>query len=128
MNPEVKEKWLAALRSGKYKQARERLRDGGGFCCLAVLCDIAIKEGVSGEWALGATGETVFRWPAVADRYLTHHTEESLLPPHVRDWAGLQSDNPRLKMDDYGHDTLSAMNDDHRLSFAEIADLIEKQL
>lgn len=30
-------KWLEALRSGEYKQARESLCDGKGYCCLGVL-------------------------------------------------------------------------------------------
>lgn len=32
--------WLEALRSGKYKQAKNTLKSAdGGFCCLGVLCD-----------------------------------------------------------------------------------------
>lgn len=34
----VKDKWLKALRSGKYKQGQGMLRDDeGGYCCLGVL-------------------------------------------------------------------------------------------
>ena len=41
MNKELKDKWIAALRSGKYKQAKKRLRTGeDSFCCLGVLCDV----------------------------------------------------------------------------------------
>ncbi len=37
MNPEVKARWVAALRSGEYKQATGVLRRGGkSFCCLAI--------------------------------------------------------------------------------------------
>jgi hypothetical protein len=36
-----KDDWAAALRSGKYKQARGSLKRGGGYCCLAVWCLIA---------------------------------------------------------------------------------------
>lgn len=52
MNTEIKERWLKALRSGKYKQARGVLRkkrkDGSGefgYCCLGVLCDTIKPEG-----------------------------------------------------------------------------------
>lgn len=38
MNQEWKAKWVEALRSGAYPQARKRLRTTQGFCC--VLCDI----------------------------------------------------------------------------------------
>jgi hypothetical protein len=41
MNKELKAKWIAALRSGKYKQGRSRLKHSGRHCCLGVLCEVA---------------------------------------------------------------------------------------
>ena len=41
MNPDIKNKWLSALRSGKYEQGRQYLRTPENkFCCLGVLCDV----------------------------------------------------------------------------------------
>ena len=40
MNNEIAERWIAALRSGKYKQGVNWLRRDNKFCCLGVLCDI----------------------------------------------------------------------------------------
>lgn len=40
MEPELKAKWIEALRSGKYQQTQHRLKDDKGFCCLGVLCDV----------------------------------------------------------------------------------------
>lgn len=41
MNPEIKAKWLEALRSGNYKQGTGRLRKAdNSYCCLGVLCDV----------------------------------------------------------------------------------------
>ena len=38
MNPEIKAKWIEALRSGKYRQCRDQFTYGrAGFCCLGVL-------------------------------------------------------------------------------------------
>lgn len=37
MDAEMKAKWVAALRSGEYKQVRMVLRSEDGFCCLGVL-------------------------------------------------------------------------------------------
>ena len=37
MPKEIKDKWIAALRSGKYKQGKYRLENDGGYCCLGVL-------------------------------------------------------------------------------------------
>lgn len=40
MSPELKTRWLEALRSGEYKQGRAYLRKDDKFCCLGVLCDL----------------------------------------------------------------------------------------
>ena len=45
MNPEIKSKWLAALRSDTYAQARSCLcivseGEPAHYCCLGVLCEI----------------------------------------------------------------------------------------
>ncbi len=37
-------KVLLALRSGEYKQTKEALQDGGGYCCLGVMCAVFEKE------------------------------------------------------------------------------------
>lgn len=51
MKTELKQKWLDALRSGKYKQGKGLLRDRNDcFCCLGVLCDVAGMR-----WIPGAT-------------------------------------------------------------------------
>lgn len=44
VNKERVKKLVEALRSGKYKQTKEVLRDKNGFCCLGVACDIAKME------------------------------------------------------------------------------------
>jgi hypothetical protein len=40
MDQELKAKWVTALRSGKYKQARNELSTPKGYCCLGVLARI----------------------------------------------------------------------------------------
>lgn len=67
MTPELKERWLAALRSGKWPQARGQLckstkdtdRTGveapDGFCCLGVL--LAVDPQV--QWGVKETGNLV---------------------------------------------------------------------
>ena len=40
MNKDTKEKWVAALRSGEYKQCQGELKDSiGAHCCLGVLLE-----------------------------------------------------------------------------------------
>lgn len=42
MDAKLKAKWVRALRSGKYRQARKILRaEDGSLCCLGVLCKVA---------------------------------------------------------------------------------------
>lgn len=38
MDKEWKEKWIEALRSGKYNQTTGALSDDDGYCCLGILC------------------------------------------------------------------------------------------
>ena len=40
----LKQKWIAALRSGEYPQTRRTLHNGDGYCCLGVLCEVAGLE------------------------------------------------------------------------------------
>ena len=48
MDPELKAKWVAALRSGEYKQGRDVLHNNKSntYCCLGVLCRVAEFETV----------------------------------------------------------------------------------
>lgn len=46
MDQELKEKWVDALRSGRYEQGQGLLRTTGDrYCCLGVLVDIADPDG-----------------------------------------------------------------------------------
>lgn len=113
MSPEVKQLWLDALRSGKYQQTTEVLHDDEGFCCLGVLTDLYRQE-CGGEWV------------EKNDYYdfvdVNHCVETDILPWAVVNWSGLKDQVPHLA-DNY----ISNLND-RGMSFAEIADLIEKQL
>ena len=110
MNEQVKEKWLSSLRSGDYQQTRLHLREGSGFCCLGVLCDLYGKEH-NVEWELMND-----------DTYYEFQGQTATLPSSVIEWAA-------LKDHDFGSgiDPLSALNDGGS-TFNEIADLIEEHL
>lgn len=59
MNPELKAKWIAALRSGNYAQCRAALKDRidhknpghYGYCCLGVLLAVEGAEPALGDEA-----------------------------------------------------------------------------
>lgn len=109
MNPEVKAKWLEALRSGKYKQGDSALHKGEQFCCLGVLCDIAVQSGIV-KTDINHDDEVVYDGRA------------DYLPLSVQEWAGLPNENG-----DYDRYASSlADQNDEGATFTEIADIIEK--
>jgi hypothetical protein len=117
MNPKIKAKWVAALRSGEYKQGKVCLRQvDGGFCCLGVLTDLAVRVGV-GAWK-----------PPVDNAYF-FDCDSGMLPEKVSEWAGFVYP-ARMGGEviiDGIVDMLAGHNDDGK-TFAQIADAIEAQL
>ena len=108
MKKEIKTRWLAALRSGQYKQTKNMLTDGKRFCCLGVLCNLHAIE----------TGET---WQETSDA-ITYGLQYLTLPPSVMVWAGLDSKDPLV-----GTRLLSNEND-QGMRFKTIAKLIDAHL
>lgn len=131
-------KWLAALTSGEYKQARGQLRDDIGFCCLGVACDLYIKETGEGRWE-----HEEFVW-------LEHYddepepfelTESAELPFPVQRWLGLARDSSSVTFEGFEiagtwFESLIALNDGRQLTdtleykswtFPEIAEFVESR-
>lgn len=94
--------WVRALRSGKYGWGKEGLHPKDGkFCCLGVLCEVAIKQGVITSYAHN-------------DGTLSNY-------PEVLGWVGLQDDSG-----DFYDGDLTKINDEaKRNPFKKIANLIE---
>lgn len=127
MKPEIKKRWVEALRSGKYPQAKAALRNKYGYCCLGVLCDLAIEEGI-GHWGEKCGESDVY--PFITDN--ASESEWEVLPISVQEWAGLEDRNPTTMTKDRPYKSvrplrLSALNDDG-VSFNKIADLISEHL
>lgn len=134
MNQEIKDRWVKALRSGKFKQGKDRLcgvtKDGKRqYCCLGVLSQLAVRSRVIGAPALTKIYDP--NDEAVSEaRY--GNGEYYYLPYAVRDWAGLEEANPYA-----GDNKLSEWNDGDSARTGEtfsardfdgIADLIEEYL
>jgi hypothetical protein len=120
MNQEVKAKWLEALRSGKYGQYRETaLRHEDRFCCLGVLCDLAVREGI-GTWGKDVYGITFYQ-----NGSETKAT--GVLPQSLIDWAGLSNCNPDVPHQG-DRKPIASLNDIEGLDFPELAELIEVYL
>ena len=103
LNRELMEKWVAALRSGEYKQGAEYLRqyDENGnavaFCCLGVLQDI----------------EPRIKQVEDSDEELLDHVS-------LKEFLGVSGN------DGFVQTTYALMNDRGTL-FSEIADRLEKE-
>lgn len=123
MNPEIKTRWVAALRSGKYKQGRRVLnRNDQEFCCLGVLCELAVEDGIVTKVPFhpeGATTPMDYRGPT--DPNSDNDRNTTLVPDAVQQWAGVRL-NPGVN----GR-PLSSMND-NGMDFNTIADYIEEYL
>lgn len=57
LSASLKARWVKALRSGKYMQGQNALRNGDEFCCLGVLCEISkpVRDKVNNKGYLQAS-------------------------------------------------------------------------
>lgn len=106
MKKELRDKWVAALRSGEYKQVVGSLKTNDGYCCLGVLCEVANIEQPG---------------PRLDGRYLFYDSKNmangAILMDNLLMDLGVTSDFNRV---------FTSMNDNERRSFDYIADYIEK--
>lgn len=109
---EVALQWMAALLSGDYIQAKNYLRDSGGFCCLGVAADVYRQCGGDAKWL--DRGEGV-PYQLVAG----YHAATALLPYVVTNWLGIDKD--------VEHDFVN-YNDIDGMSFELIAEKVEEEL
>lgn len=144
MDKEVKALWLEALRSGRYEQATGKLatvnEDGSkSYCCLGVLCDVAVKAGVD-------VGERVHEGymdhyddeePFFVEGHIEFDYADAVLPVSVIEWAGLSDSEGQLNgnvtynlIPGLGPEiagSLTELNDGAEYNFRQIADVIEDQ-
>jgi len=113
MKTELKEKWIKALRSGRYKQGMGTMRSKIGnykfeYCCLGVLCNIVNRR----KWTQRG-GVTFHQYE------FQEESETAVIPCNLRKHIGLENKEERSLID---------MNDRSNKSFKEIADYIEENL
>jgi hypothetical protein len=104
MDARIQGLWADRLESGTVPQAHGRLGDStGARCCLGVLCDIAVEEGVIQSY-VDDLGHMRYSGDGSlpADEW-----EGGVLPSAVRVWAGLNSNNPSLPGITFGTRNLS---------------------
>lgn len=132
MNPDIKQRWVEALRSGEYQKDTGRLRTNEGYCCLGVLTDLYSKE-VDPIWETDNNID-YFAGSTGSER------ERYVLPKCVAQWAGLYT-SPTVPTHYLSEDIkavwssnyigITEVNDrdnGEAVTFNDIADLIEKAL
>ena len=119
---DVMNKWIEALESGDYAQTRGALGvdglEGGkpSFCCLGVLCELAVQEGIIPDPLRGDAEN--------ATRLYGEAGNSGALPVEVRKWAGLATNNGTY---DGADKNLVGLNDSYGYSFEQIASVIREK-
>lgn len=119
--------FVAALRSGKYRQTKGNLAEFDlrakkkKLCCLGVACEVAKANGLNVE--VRRDESNLYYYNGIL----------TSLPPEVRDFYGFVDVNPALnvigtELESCGRGSLRAavLNDDYNQSFRQLADLFEK--
>lgn len=114
MDNNLKEKWVAALRSGKYRQGHRVLNDSvtKEYCCLGVLCEVVGIE----KKQVTQQGIIYYFPPNEYERSALDGWHISTIPNNA---FGI------TKVQKY---ILINMNDRHKKSFEDIAKWIEENL
>lgn len=102
--------WLAALRSGEYKQGKGHLCRDDSYCCLGVLCEVYQKNG---------PGDLVVTHDDFYQNIKRYDGNAEGPPAKVLSWLGYNNFTK-------GHSNLMYLNDDLGYSFDRIAEEIEK--
>lgn len=117
MDANLKAKWIAALRSGEYKQGGGALRsDDNSYCCLGVLCDIIDPNAWHGDaWEKGGERGYYLIPDGIAKSVLGHT------------WSGEvnQDGSTDIEDRDGGEVPLTYLNDSGLFTFDQIADVID---
>lgn len=123
LRPKVKAWWVKALRSGEYEQGKDCLvtepeddSEPFKFCCLGVLHDVAVKQGVSDWWE---NNNVIIDSPSFGDGSVINCNS------HIFNWA--VDSGSEFEWSDL-ENKLATMNDNKNMKFSSIANWIEKNL
>jgi len=123
-NKERIQKWVDALLSGKFSQGKNALRTKEGnkdlYCCLGVLCEVAIEDGVPLE-----IEDNLHNSELYPKGWNISYDAEYIFPPDlVYEWIEIE----RFPEDDDDNDFMeyARLNDNGR-SFSYIAERIREK-
>jgi hypothetical protein len=118
MPRDIRDQWLAALRSGEYKQGFGRLKsDNGGYCCLVVLQQVLDGDV---ERTIGKSHRPMLIPSAV----WCERNGITLIGAGVLElWA-----TPSIPTEGTDKSTAPYLNDGLKMPFPEIADVLERHI
>lgn len=125
MPKEMKQRWVDALRSGKYKQAQGALEKDGGYCCLGVL-QMVVDRKVE---TLHETDlfKNEYEHPAVLPS--AAWCERNKITIEDQSWGvACEVEYVDVNGNEQVCSDLPSFNDEAYMSFREIADIIEEQV
>ena len=118
-----RKKWIAALRSGKYRKGKGYLKQKdthrNKYCCLGVACELAFKDD---RIAPPIIENDSFDSSIKVYKF---EKESAYLPYKVQERLGVTKNTIRINYDETTVN-VAALNDEYDLSFKQIADLLEK--
>lgn len=136
MKYEVAQRWIKALRSGKYKQGSKALKyhDKGvtRHCCLGVLCELYQQEKKSKQKKLltvkkiDPQQDSLFLNLSAKGHAYRFGDTATDLPRSVAKWAGMSSCDGEYIKSHKRVFNLAALND-KGATFKEIADVIDRK-
>lgn len=120
MKVEIAELWAQALESGKYSQVKGRLHSDEGYCCLGVLCELAIESGLKVEVERLMHGFNEGNY--------AYDNSSIVLPASIAKWAGIKDQQGTYGFDPVEGFCMEALtsDNDRGVQFPEIAATIRK--
>lgn len=134
MNKDRIKLWVDALRSGDYKQTTETLANNHGYCCLGVACEVFNKHN-PGILEITEKPKKEVHTISNCEKVKLYDGNHDILPSIVSNWFGFNDFshlNPLITFK-LGNAilrktiNLSELNDQYKLDFNRIADIIEKR-
>lgn len=127
-SPEIKDRWrklITEARSGRYEQIYYRLStEEGCFCFEGLMAEVS---GL-GQWEKGIYGNQQVQGREYV--ILPNESKSHCLSLSVWNYYGSEDDN-RFKIDDQSQTLITdfvQMNDGKKLTFSQIADIIERHI
>lgn len=120
-----KEQWLAALRSGNFRQAKGYLRQDDNYCCLGVACEM-LRDEIAEKQPDVDVGWRDNDWGSYRFSASELSSGRYELPQYVADTLGINQTDPRVfipESDPFRNDTRVVFDSGH-VRLSQLNDLL----